>query len=317
MNKRLITSWLHVILIIALLAIGYATFEGLCFYSGGNFQLAGFATSIIIVIIFFMFIIPQQLKGRDGDFKRMIFFERYFVFILAPLSLLLAAFPISHFIHIQHQETQIATQFTCAIDTARTMFSDYEAYANERMAQYKHVIRHQSRLNRENKMRCLRLQLLSANYDSLHTSATLWIEEYAQKPSTLNVFLLGNLEGIKQAINGWNDQLHQLSDRRMSDEPENTEAIASPSESATAATELLESLKQQFHQISSFSITDMIALLALWLMLMLPYLFQRRHSKSTMRLFGKERNHGVNSFTLHNSDSNHQSFRFTLNNKQK
>lgn len=317
MNKKLITSWLHVFLIVALFGAGFATFEGICFYSGGNFRLAGFATSIIIVIIFFMFVIPQQLKGRDGNFVKMIIIERYFVFILAPLSLILAAFPISHFFHIQHQKSHIVKQFTCAIDTAKTMFNDYEAYANNRLNQYKYALRHQSRLNRENKMRCLRLQLLSANYDTLHTSALVWMEIYAQKPSTLNVFLFGNLEGIKQAIYDWNNQLHLLSDRRMSDESGSPEAFAIPSNSTIAATDLIDSLKQQFHQLYPFSITDLLVLLVLWLLLMLPYFFQRRHSKSTMRLFGKERQNEGHRIIFNNKGSDRQSFRFTLNSKKK
>ena len=317
MNKKLITSWLHVFLVIALLGVGYTTFEGICFYSGGNFQLAGLATSFIVIIIFFMFITPQQLKGRDGNFRKMIILERNFVFILAPLSLLLAAYPIAHFFHIQRQESHIAKQFSCAIDTAKKIFNDYEAYAYNRLNQYEHVLRRQTRLNRENKMRCLRLQLLSANYDNLRTSALAWMEIYAQEPSTLNVFLLGNLEGIKQAIYDWNRQLHQLSDRQMSDEPESTKAFTIPSGSTIAATNLLDLIKQQFHQIYPFSIIDVLILLVLWLMLMLPYFFQRRHSKSTMRLFGKERQDGGHRFTFSNNGSDRQSFRFTLNSKQK
>lgn len=316
MNKKLITSWLHVIMVIALLGAGYATFEGLCFYSGGDFRLAGIATSIIIVIIFFMFVIPQQLKGRDGNFRKMIIFERNFVFILAPLSLVLAAYPISHFFHIQRQESHIVKQFTCAIDTAKTIFNDYEAYANDRMNQYKYVLRHQSRLNRENKIRCLRLQLLSDNYDTLRASALVWMEIYAQKPSTLNVFLLGNLEGIKNAIYDWNSQLHQLSDRRMSDEPENARAFTIPSGSTIAATNLLDSLRLQFHQFYPFSIKDVLILLVLWFMLMLPYFFQRRHSKSTMRLLSKEEKKGSHRFAFNNKGSDRQSFRFTLNSKK-
>ena len=51
MNKRLITSWLHVFMVIALFAIFYAAFEGISFYSGGNFRLAGIAAGVIVILL--------------------------------------------------------------------------------------------------------------------------------------------------------------------------------------------------------------------------------------------------------------------------
>lgn len=316
MNKRLITSWLHVFMVIALFAIFYAAFEGISFYSGGNFRLAGIAAGVIVILVLLMFIIPQQLKGRDGDFKKMIILERYFVLILAPLSLVLAAFPISHFLNIQRNEPLVIQQFTCAIDSAKFLFDDYEKYATNRIQQYENTLRRQSKMAQENKIKALQLQLLSANYDTLRTSALEWIETSAQKPSTLNVFLLGNIEGIKKAIDSWNIQLHELSLKQLSDEPKGCEAFSNPSKNTTAATTLLDNLAQQYRQRYPFSLQDLLVMLILWILLMLPYFFQQRHSKSTKRLFGKEERKNSNSFFMGNKGTKRQSFRFKLNNKQ-
>ena len=316
MNKRLITSWLHVFMIIALLAIFYAVFEGLSFYSGGNFRLAGIAAAFIMLLVFLMFFIPQQLKGRDGNFRKMIIFERYLILLLAPLSLILAAFPISHFLNIQRNEPTVIHQFTCAIDTAKNMFDEYEKYANERICRYDHHLRHKSKIVRENKIKALQLQILSANYDTLRISAQEWIETYAKKPSTLNVFILGNIEGIKQAIANWNTQLQDLSEKRLSDEPEGCDAFTNPSKSAIIATTLFDGLGQQYRLRQPLSLWDVWVMLFLWLLLMLPYLFQKRHSKSTKRLFGKEVKKQSNSIFMGNKGTNRQSFRFKLNNKK-
>lgn len=316
MNKRLITSWLHVFMVIALLAIFYAVFEGLSFYSGGNFHLAGIAATVIMLIVLLLFFIPQQLKGHDGNFNKMIILERYFVLLLAPFSLIGTAFFISHFLSIQRNEPLITQQFTCAIDTAKNMFEEYEKYANERISRYNYHLRHTSKMDRESKDKALRLQLLSANYDTLHTSAKEWIETYAKEPSTLNVFVLGNIEGIKQAIVSWNTQLQELSSKRMSDEPDGSEAFANPSECTIAATAIFDDLGHLYRQRQPFSIWDFLAMLLLWFFLMLPYFFQQRHSKSTMRLFGKKKRNHSNSIFMEDKDTKRQSFRFKLNKKK-
>lgn len=287
MNKKLITSWFHVFMVVALFAIGFAVFEGVSFYSGGDFGLAGFATIVCCIVIFLFFFIPQQLKGSSGNFDKRIWFERFFVLFLAPLSLLMAMLPISHFLNIQRQSTQIVNQFSVAVDTAKTMFSDYEEYADTRINRYGYKLRHRKPLERQNSMRALRLQLLSNNYDTLRTSALQWIDVSITEPSTLNVFLLGNIDEIEHAIRGWNRQLEQFSYHRMSDESERTGLYTMPSGSTEAACFLLEDLRSLYRQSSLsqlLTVPAFITLLVLWFFLMLPYFAQRRHSKSAIGL---------------------------------
>lgn len=292
MNNRLLTAWLIVFMVLLIIGIGFAMFEGISFYSGGNFTLAFLASLGICVFMFFMFFLPQQLKGSAGDFNKKIWIERWLVFPLAPLTLLIAMLPISHFLNIQHQKDEIVSHFTCAVDTAKAMFVEYEDYAHDRMQDFNYRLRHQKQLDRQNKLRAMELQLLSASYDTLHVSALRWIEASIDEPSTLDVFLMGNIDEIEYAIEDWNLQLEQFSRRMLSDEPESTARFAMPAASAQVSKQLLEDLRQRYRQTSLTQLLtprSLFTLAVLWLLLMLPYLFQQRHSKSDQKWSGSKK----------------------------
>lgn len=289
MNKKLLTAWLIILMVLLIIVLGFMIFEGISFYSGGSFTMAFITTLGWCVLLFFMFFLPQQLKGGAGDFGKKIWIERWLVFPLAPMTLAIAMLPIAHFMNIQRQEGEIVKQFTCAIDTAKTMFGEYETYANERMKDYSHQLRHQMKLDRQNKMRCLQLQLLSSNYDTLHVSALKWVEASIEKPSTIDVFLMGNIDEIENAIDDWNIQLEQFSKHKLSDEHDGTQAFEVRSKSATISRQMLENLRQRYRQTSLAQLVtpwSIFAFVTLWGLLMLPYMFQKRHSKSDQSLGG-------------------------------
>lgn len=292
MNKRLVFSWANTFMLAALIYIGFATFEGMSFYSGGSFTLSLWATAFVCLAVFIVFFVAQQLKGGALNFGKWIWVERFLVFPVAPFFLLLAMAPVSHYLNIQRQGPQIVNQFACAVDTAKAMFVEYEAYTDQRLRHYDHRLRQRPALDRQNRLRALQLQLRSANYDSLRTSALRWIEASIAEPSTHDVFLLGNIDEIKQAIGSWNGQLAQMASRRMSDEDELVAAFDVPSVSAGEACRLLDGLSRLYRSASPGQLASAdaaVTMLWLWLLLMLPYLFQKRHSKSDQTLTGSKR----------------------------
>ena len=107
MNKKLVTSWTNVLMVLALCVIAYNMFKGLCFYSKGDFGLAGTVTAIGVLTVGIFFFLPQQLKGSDlyfVNFNNKIWIERFLIFLLAPMSLIIVMFPISHYLNIQKHE---------------------------------------------------------------------------------------------------------------------------------------------------------------------------------------------------------------------
>lgn len=295
MNKKLVTSWTNVLMVLALCVIAYNMFKGLCFYSKGDFGLAGTVTAIGVLTVGIFFFLPQQLKGSDlyfVNFNNKIWIERFLIFLLAPMSLIIVMFPISHYLNIQKHEQEIVQEFSCAIDTARTMFSDYKLYADKRMQEYSYCIRNAGEMERQNKMRALRLNLLSSNYNLLHTSAIEWIENSIHEPSAGDVFLLGNIKGIKQAIESWNKQLVQLSEKKLSDESDGVVTFHLYSSGATAAFDKLNSLELLYTQLDANRMLDysnLLCFVVLWFFLLFPYLRQKRHSKDTNSLFSSNR----------------------------
>jgi len=284
-----------VLMVIALCVIAYNMFKGLCFYTGGDFSFSGLVTAISILVVGLFFFLPQQLKGSDlyfVNFNNKIWIERFFIFLLAPMSLIIVMFPISHYLSIRQQEQEVVKKFTCAIDTARTIFSDYEFYADNRIYEYNNSICNASKSERQNKMRALRLKLLSSNYDTLHASAIKWIETSIHEPSAGDVFLLGNIKGIKQAIECWNKQLVRLSDKKLSDESENVIAFHSCASGAETAFDYLNNLEIKYTQLDVRKVLDSSSIVwfaCLLFLLLFPYLRQKRHSKDTNSLFSSNR----------------------------
>lgn len=311
MNKKLVFSWGHIIALLAIIAFSYLAFTGFCYYTGGRFLLSGLLVAAIDVLLILVFIGAQQLKIWDGPFQKYIIVERWMVFVLAPLAVAAAMIPINHWLGLRNNEDVLASQFTEAIDAAKVMFSDYEAYANDRINQLGDRLYQEQRkasanrskddiggesadlqaerkLNRENTMRALRLQLIGQNYEDLHTAAMQWMEETADAPSTLNVFLLGNINQINSAITGWNQQLSKFSALRLSSESKQTTDYTEESPYVTQAASLLKGLRDLCRERQPLNTTSLWIALGLFVLMMVPWWAQNRNTKSTYRLFGRE-----------------------------
>ena len=309
MNKKLVFSWGHIIALLALIALSYFAFMGFCYYTGGHFVLSGLLVAGIDILLIFVFIGAQQLKIWDGPFQKYIIVERWLLFVLAPIAIVTAMYPVNHWLGLHESEEFLVNHFTDAIETSKMMFNDYEKYANERI---KHlddqILKRQRkgsinkpwnesadmragierRLNRENSLRALRLQLLSKNYEDLHSSALEWIENTAAKPSIYNVFLLGNINQIDSAIIGWNQQLHSFSIHHLTAEPKPISDYDANSSYAMSASQKLEQMKTLYRERQPLNGTTPWFAMGLFVLLMVPWWAQARNTKSTKRLFCSE-----------------------------
>lgn len=311
MNEQLKFSWGHIIAFLALIVLSYITFVGVTYMTDGNFMKASIAMVVIDIVLFVFFIGAQMMKATTKKFAKRIWVERIFIFG-SPIVFLLCMMPFYHFGTVQSQDEEIVDNFTDAITASKQMFSDYDSYSRERIANYEHmldrVINNQSIQPREfascgftkgseqiqkyNMVKALRLQLISENYNSLKTEATKWIESSSNGASTWNVFLLGNIKEIKKAIHEWNTQLADFSSHKMNNEEFNgynqVSSFSEVSGSLESVDAGLDSLTGLFTGSAFPPIGSIIGSIALYFALLFPYFLQDRHTKSQFRLLGME-----------------------------
>ena len=293
-NEQLKFTWGHIIAFLAIIILSYFSFMGISYLTRGNFIYAGIGVLVIDLFLVLYFIVPQLLKGTDRKFDNKIMFERLLIFT-APLIFIVLMIPYAHFWTVQKEEDKIQLVFEESVKHSTEMFESYESYAEERLNNYNPRTNRSSGSNsttirREKQLKkdALRIQLLSDNYNNLKTSALSWIESAASS-SVWNVFILGNISKIEDAIISWNKELFALSENIMKDESDDAVAFNMPSESAEAAKAALSQLRSIYTKIGAPTVIAILLGILLYLMLLLPYIIQTRNTKNHNRLIGTKK----------------------------
>ncbi len=312
MNEQLKFSWGHVIAYLALIFISFVSFDGVVYFTNGDFPNAGIAMVAIDVLLFLFFIGAQFLKATERKFSVKIWLERFLVF-LSPFVFVVLMIPFFHFWTVYDRGTEIENGFSRAISEAKNIFPEYEQYCALRMDEYSaHLSTHafERKISAEfyantfsneevdavrNSMRkTLRTQLLSSNYYNLRDAACGWIDDNNTGVSTFNVFIFGNIREITSAINRWNGQLDNFSKKILSYESYYGFSPRTFSEYQTSRN-LNDALASLDRLTKSFTVWNWpglfpIALAAgLYFALLAPYFLQDRHTKSRERLFSRAR----------------------------
>lgn len=249
-----------------------------------NYFIAVLGVIIIDLLLVLFFIIPQLLKGTERKFRIRIWFERILI-IVSPFVFYFVMSSYSHFCTVFKNRQQIETTFVESVKTTKEMFDSYELYANERIKEYHRKLT-KSKTNtviKNNKIEALKLQLLDENYNSLKNAACEWIDK-ASGATVWNVFMIGNIDEIEKAIDRWNTTLNSFSSKIMSDEPAKVKAFSDSDPSLIKAKENLNSLRSVYTTKGSATEIAISFAVLLYIMLILPYAIQRRHTKSTYRL---------------------------------
>ncbi len=287
-NETLKFSWGHIIAFVALILISYVSFMGISYLEDGNFLYAGIGTVIIDLVFVLFFIVPQLLKGTERKFNKRIWLERILI-ILSPVVFYFMMVSYFHFWNVFKNRQQIETTFSESVKTTKGMFDSYELYANERIKEYtKKLARAKTDvISKNNKIEALKLQLIDENYKSLKETANEWIDR-ASGATVWNVFMIGNIDKIEDAVDGWNNTLNEFSSKIMSDETTGTEAFSDSDPSVVAAKESLNDLRNLYTEKGEPTAIAISLAVILYLMLVLPYVIQGRHTKNTLRLFISE-----------------------------
>lgn len=309
MNEHLKFSWGHIIAFLAMIAIGYITFMGTTYATNGNFVIASVVMVAVLLVMMVIFIGPQYLKATDRRFKKRIVWERILVFA-APVIFCIAMLPYTHFWTVYAQDELVLDRFTQAINASKQMFTDYDEYAQQRVARYEHLLDSvkstpaaaqygitpgREAMQTTQMKRTLRLLLLSSNYVNLRNEALSWIESASQGASVWNVFLFGNTRQIKTSISDWNRMLsdnsaHILSNEQYNPLPTDSTLIVRPfSEAKNSVQNVVNGLDALTTTYTTRQLPNVPAIgtaLLLFFMMLFPYLLQDRYDKSPYKLVG-------------------------------
>lgn len=300
-NKTLKFSWGHIIAFIALIFISYVTYMADFYQNGGGFGKAAINVLIIDILLLCTFIGAQICKGTDEKFKRSIIIERILI-CLCPIAFIWMMLTYNHFWTVMRQHEEIETKFNQAINKSKQLFTDYNAYANDRIEKYDQfltsVIHNKKKdvttyyrigfsgvddqMQKQNYVRTLQLQLLSQNTDSLEYMANKWIDNANQGANVWNAFLVGNVEEISTAITSWNKTLTSYSKPVLSNEAYSEEitAFGDNNSAVSDAIQDLTDLRQIYMTQKGMNIRTIWTGVILFIMLLFPYLLQSRNTKA-------------------------------------
>ncbi len=309
MNKKLKFSWGHIIAFLALIVVSYVSFVGFTYLTDGNFTYALIGMGLTDIVYILFFIGAQQLKATDEKFGKKIIWERILIFG-SPLVFVIGMVSMSHFWTVFNQNDDIVAKFNTSINGSKQLFVDYEEYANNRIAVYEtnltEIINNKAqnpdlykqaqfsdsvvdKIQRDNMVETLKLQLLSSNFEALREQANEWIDRASHGAHTANVFLIGNTREIKSALNNWENQLKSFSAKEMTNEALTGEVAHFQSNGAQTAIAGINGLTTAFKTQKPPTAYAIIFGVILYLMLIFPYLIQERNTKTIIRLVGKEK----------------------------
>lgn len=299
MNERLTFSWGHIIAFVALIIVSYVSFMGFTYLFNGNFTIGilGMTGTDLCYILFF--IGGQQMKASGTKIWRKIVWERIFIFG-TPLIFLAGMIAMSHFWTVYSRNDRIVASFNEAVSNSKKLFEDYDRYSENRINNYEinlqDIIDNRDKdtatfrasgfnpllydIQRQNMVTTLRLQLRSENYDKLRDEAREWINKSTEDGNTVwNVFLLGNLHEIKDAISSWENQLKEFSTNKMSNEELLEDVDVFSSEGAQKAREGIEAMSSDITVQGPPTIWAILFGVLMYLLLLFPYLIQQRHGR--------------------------------------
>lgn len=323
MNEKLKFSWGHIIAFLALVIVSYVSFVGYTYLTDGNFTFALVGMIVTDVVFLAVFIGAQLMKSSGQKIRKKLVWERILIF---GSPLVFAAFMtgFAHFWTIKTQDEELVGAFKNSINNSRQLFSDYETYSHQRIADYSDmldkIIRNKAKdpksfkeagftdgleaIQKQNMIDILQLQLMSDNYTKLKTSAEQWIDKASEGASTWNVFIIGNTYEIKDALTNWEEELQGFASQKMKNEEMASQVSSFESMGAMTAKEGLDRMTASFKELEYPNWQAVVFGVLLYLLLLFPYFIQQRHGRQVAMGYSLMRKgKAIDSYIDFNEDS--------------
>ncbi len=279
-NRTLRFSWGHILASLALIFILYVVFMGGVYLKRGNFLGAGIYALINIAVLFATFIGAQYCKAAERKFGRYIILER----ILLVLSVVAFGFTCfsgryNQFFGVVRTHNVIEKDFSTAIDNTKEIFTEYEKYANDRIAAYEQNLGNFDKSTKDAYLKTLKLQLLSENEEKLKSRVRKWVDE--NKDATVwNIFLIGNIDNITDRVDEWNNALIKWSNPILTCEGVGSYSFSKKMYYASDIKGKLDNVALECMNKKKLQFNTFWTALILFIMLLLPYLLQDRNTKA-------------------------------------
>ena len=285
MNEELRFSWGHIIAFLALIFIAYVTFMGITYLTLGNFWYAGIGALTCVIVLAIFLLGAQVKKGSPTKFYKSIIWER-FLLLMSPIVLAFAFYPYNHFWTVLDKEDDIVKDFNSSISYAHGIFDEYESYANKRIETLSNMVSNLSKAEQQNRIDELTLLLLSKNYDKLKMEATTWINNSSKSSTVWNVFLLGNVDNISEAVEKWIINLNAVSIKHLKCENYNVIDFGTEGMAYLNVQQGLKELKKKYSSTEfKLNIISLVTMIICFLMLLCPYFIQERNAANCERFW--------------------------------
>ena len=301
MNEKLKFAYGIVLAIISLIIITYIVFVGMLYLMGGKMLPTLLLTGAIVLLSTILCIGLLRLKGVDRHFEHYIKWECVLLPLLIVLCLV-AMVPFTHFFTIHKQEKKITSEFTALLDESKQMLNEYSDYAKERKRLYVVNLRRAKSNPRkiigdnkfykkvpfdiviDNLPQIMEMQLCIGE-DSLRQGANAWLDNAREGVTVWNVFLLGNINKIREAIELWHGQMEESSKHIFPGEK------ADKGKTLTFTSTHIQEIRQHLNNIDAISTKlkfpgprALLAGLVCMSLLFLPYYLQKRHTRSRVSI---------------------------------
>lgn len=283
MNEKLKFSWAHIIFYIALVLSSYVSYLGLVYMRDGEMIISALILLTLDIVLLVLFQYAQRLKATDHNFHKHVIMER-FVIALTPGLFALMVIPFSHFWNIYNQREEAEIVFRASIKTSSDIFDQYESYAQKRIDAYEAQNKKSSSISKANRTDGLRLQLLGSQYIQTKAEVNDWVKR-AQGVTIWNVFMVANIKTIINCIESWSDILNAYSTHVVTGE----KGVLPFSIEIRDTIAKLNSVSAFYTKRTSPSTISYVMMIILYLVLLLPYMVQKRNTKSVYHLFHNER----------------------------
>ncbi len=304
-------SWSHIFAYLALIFVGYISYTGLFYHLDAGFVKPAVYVGVMVVVLAIWFIGVQKLKGVSNSYvfgyKNAIFFERFFMFT-APIVFAFCMIPFNYAMSIADNAENIENKFKESILASERIFDEYENYYEDRIADYKQFLNEVKDNKDKNPELCeemgfgtsydnmkieteidvLTRQLNGVmNYQVLDELAGKWLSSVEKKTNVWNVFFVGDIETIQNAIQEWNQNLEQFSSKILTTEAGiKAKPFDSDDKLISDINQALDDLRKDYkHPI----LVDLDSMTVVWgvvayLFLLMPWLIQGRHGTNPYTL---------------------------------
>lgn len=237
-----------VLTLLTALVFGFVCFLGANFYTLGNITQSIFLGVIITVLLWATAFGAKLLKRTRRNFKASLIWEVILLIVFTALIASFAYAPFPHYFNVTANKSEIQSNLMRSIALAENMFSEYEAYAENREYLYENKLKSVANAKNinpgeykeygfkenngvsdekqiENKMFTVHAVLFPSNYSNTITNngikeaAAEWLVHAKSTLNTWNpVGIVNIVNDVDKYSNKWLHELIELSKKRQQGE---------------------------------------------------------------------------------------------------